>query len=434
MTGAAAGGVPLSLGQQALWFFQHMSPRSSAYHVPLAFRLTGPLRVDLLHAALDTVVRRHETLRTAFRQESDGEPYQVVLEPGAFDLPVHDLSTAAEAVEKTVADIVRTPFVLADGTPLRAAVLRTGPDEHVFVLVAHHIVSDGWSLRLMTDEISAAYRALGRGAVPEAELPALDVQYTDYALWQRDGLAMPEQEEALAYWERALAGVPTLDLADGRSRPRRPTYAADRLLAEVDPGVAAALHEHAKATGTSLFSLLAAAFTLAVHERTARTDIAFGTMLAGRVEPELEPLVGYFVNTVVLRVDLSDAPSPHVLADRLGAAMLGAIDHEAPFGSVVERLNPPRRPGRNPIYQVTMQLRTGGSAPGVLELPGITAHEIDVYQGQHAFDLTLTFIDSTAGLTISVEYSTEVFDRVWASDLAAQLVRILQALPEGTHD
>ncbi|NUT49374.1 MAG: hypothetical protein HOV94_19000 [Saccharothrix sp.] len=421
--------VPLSPGQQALWLFQHMSPRSSAYHVPIAFRLTGPLAVDALRGALDMVVRRHEVLRTAFRVDGDGEPYQEVLPPGRVDVPVHEAADA-DAAFKVVEDLVRAPFDLAEGRPIRAAVVRPAEHEHVFVVVLHHIVADGWSLRVLTDELSSAYRALWRGEEPK--LPHLDVQYADYALWQRE--LMSEMDDRIGYWARVLADLPAVDLAGGRPRPRRPSYTAERLLVDVPADVTRGLRALAAARGTSLFPLLAAAFAVVLRDRTGQADVAFGTLLAGRGEPELEPLVGYFVNLVVLRCDLSDDPSTTEVARRLGAAMLAAIDHEAPFGAVVERLAPPRAAGRNPLVQVTMQLRTGTSAPAVPDLPGVDAVELDVYQGQHAFDLTLTFLDLPDRLTVSAEYSTEVFDRAGARDLVDRIVRTLHALPEGNAD
>lgn len=408
-----------------------MSPRSSAYNVPIAFRLSGPLRVDLVRAALDLVVLRHESLRTAFRADEDGVPHQEVLPPDGVDVPLHDVADR-DAAAKLVEDVARTPFDLAGGRPIRAAVVRVADNDHLFVVVLHHIVGDGWSLRVLVEELSTAYRALWRGEEPA--LPRLEVQYADYALWQRDLLTPSEMDDRLAYWERTLVDVPAVDLTDGRVRSRRPTYAAARLLVDVPADVARAVRAHAAATGTSLFPQLATAFALALRQRTGGADVAFGTMLAGRVEPGLEPLIGYFVNLVVLRCDLSDDPPTAEVSRRLGAAMLAALDHEVPFTAVVARLAPPRAAGRNPIVQVAMQLRTGGSAPAVPDLPGVTAVELDVYQGQHAFDLTLTFLDTPDRLTISVEHSTEVFDPDWAAGLADQLVRTLHALPEGTAD
>lgn len=425
--------VPLSIGQQALWLFQYMSPRSCAYHVPLAFRLAGPVDVGLLRAALDVVTRRHEALRTAFRQDTEGTPYQIVLPWTPTDLPVYH-ATDDEAVATIVNDAARAPFDLAEGRPIRAVLIRLDRHDHVFVVVTHHIVSDGWSMRLLTQEISTAYRAMAGGEQPDAALPRLEVQYADYALWQREWWSGPELDSRLAYWQRTAEGLRGVDLTDGRARPRRPTYAADRLIVEVPRWVTDPLRAHTAATGASFFALLATAFTLLLRERTGEPDIAFGTMLAGRTEPELEHLVGYFVNLVMLRCDLRDDPTPAVVAKRLGTAMLAAIDHEAPFPAVVERLAPRRVAGRNPLFQITMQLRTGGSAPAPLRLPGVTVTEVDVYPGQHAFDLTVSFLDTPPALRISVEYTTEAFDRLWAADFADQLIRILHALSKGTSD
>lgn len=415
----------LSSGQEALWMFEQLVPGTAAYHVPLAFRLRGPLRTDLLDAALTLVVRRQEVLRTAFR-EDDGEPYQLVLPPAGAEVPLCEVADGAELAEALRRE-AREPFDLAGGRPFRLRLFRLGPEEHVLSLVMHHIATDGWSLRLLTDELSAGYAALLAGEDPEAALPELPVPYRRYAQWQRECFQGPELEQLLGHWEKELRGIPAVDLAAGRERPRRPSFAADRLVVRLDPELHRALTDLARAARVSLFSWLGAAFSLALTERTGRPDTAFATLFAGRGEPELEPLIGYFVNMVVLRADLADDPAFCELAARLNAANLRAIDHEVPFGSVVRHLAPARRPGRNPLAQVTLQLRTGGSAPGRPELPGVDCEDVDLYPGQHAFDATVTFIEDGPDFLLSIEYSTEVFDAPWAAGLADQLRALLRA-------
>ncbi|MER7667441.1 condensation domain-containing protein [Kitasatospora sp. NPDC096128] len=415
----------LSSGQEALWMFEQLAPGTAAYHVPLAFRLRGPLRADLLRAALTLVVRRQEVLRTAFREE-DGDPYQLVLPPTEAELPLHEVADGAE-LAAALHQEARDPFDLAAGRPFRLRLFRLGPEEHVLSLVMHHIATDGWSLRVLIDELSAGYAALLAGRAPETVLPELPVPYRRYARWQRECFQGPELEELLSHWAQELQDLPAVDLAPGRSRPRRPTFAADRLVVRLDPGLHRALTQLARTARVSLFSLLGAAFALALTERTGRPDTAFATLLAGRGEPELEPLIGYFVNMVVLRADLADDPAVTALAARLNAAGLAAIDHEVPFGTVVRRLAPARRPGRNPLAQVTLQLRTGGSAPGRPELPGVTSQDIDLYPGQHAFDATVTFIEDGPEFLLSIEYSTEAFNPAWAAGLAEQLHGLLRA-------
>ncbi|MBD0695410.1 condensation domain-containing protein [Streptomyces sp. CBMA123] len=418
----------LSSGQEALWMFEQLAPGTAAYHVPLAFRLRGPMRTDLLRAALTVVVRRQEVLRTAFR-EDDGEPYQQVLPPGEAELPLYEVADGDELAAALHRE-AREPFDLAAGRPFRLRLFRLGPEEHVLSLVMHHIATDGWSLRVLTDELSAGYAALLAGTDPEAALPELPVPYRRYARWQRDCFQGPELEELLGHWAEALRDAPTVDLADGRPRPRRPSFAADRLVVRLDPGLRRALTELARAARVSLFSWLGAAFSLALTERTGRPDTAFATLLAGRGEPELEPLIGYFVNMVVLRTDLADDPAFCELAARLNAANLRAIDHEVPFATVVRRLAPARSPGRNPLARVTLQLRTGGSSPGRPELPGVACEDVDLYPGQHAFDATVTFIEDGPDFLLSIEYSTEAFDAPWAAGLADQLRGLLRAAVE----
>ncbi|MFD7449828.1 condensation domain-containing protein [Kitasatospora sp. NPDC059827] len=418
----------LSSGQEALWMFEQLVPGTAAYHVPLAFRLRGPLRPELLRAALTLVVRRQEVLRTAFRAD-DGDPYQLVLPPGEAELPLCEVADGAELADALHRE-AREPFDLAAGRPFRLRLFRLGPEEHVLSLVMHHIATDGWSLRVLTDELSAGYAALLAGKDPEGVLPELPVPYRRYARWQRECFQGPELEELLGHWEAALRDLPAVDLAAGRSRPRRPSFAADRLVVRLDPELHRALTERARAARLSLFPLLGAAFSLALTERTGRPDTAFATLFAGRGEPELEPLIGYFVNMVVLRADLADDPTVEQLATRLNAATLAAIDHEVPFGAVVRRLAPARRPGRNPLAQVTLQLRTGGSAPGRPELPGVSCEDVDLYPGRHAFDATVTFIEDGPDFLLSIEYSTEAFDPAWAAGLAEQLPALLRAALE----
>ncbi|MFJ7243693.1 condensation domain-containing protein [Kitasatospora sp. NPDC098652] len=414
----------LSSGQEALWMFEQLVPGTAAYHVPLAFRLRGPLRPELLRAALTLVVRRQEVLRTAFRAD-DGDPYQLVLPPGEAELPLCDTTDGAELAAALHRE-AREPFDLAAGRPFRLRLFRLGPEEHVLSLVMHHIATDGWSLRVLLHELSAGYAALLAGQDPEAVLPGLPVPYRRYAQWQREYYQGPELEEMLDHWEKELRDLPAVDLAAGRPRPRRPTFAADRLVVRLDPALHRALTDLARAARGSLFSLLGAAFALALTERTGRPDTAFATLLAGRGEPELEPLIGYFVNMVVLRADLTDDPAFCELAARLNVSSVRSIDYEVPFGSVVRRLAPARRPGRNPLAQVTLQLRTGGSAPGRPELPGVVSEDVDLYPGQHAFDATVTFIEDGPDFLLSIEYSTEAFDAPWAAGLADQLQELLR--------
>ncbi|MEV7327292.1 condensation domain-containing protein [Micromonospora sp. NPDC093244] len=424
-------GAPLAFGQEALWLHQQVRPSSSAYNVPVAYRLTGPLRIDLLRTALEVIVRRQEALRTVFPEDESEEPFQQVLPVDELYLSHHDLTGAdAQEVREAVDDLARKPFDLLVDRPLRAAVFRLGDEDHVVVFVMHHIVSDGWSLRILLNELSMAYQALWRGADPLAVLPRLPVRYTDYAWWQREWPHPAELDARLAYWEGALAGAPTLDLANGRPRSPRPSFAADRLIVPVPASAADNARPRAAAAGTSLFALLAAAFAMVLRRRTGESDVAFGTMLVGRVEPEFEPLIGYFVNLVVLRCAVSDDAAVEAVARSLGPTMLAAIDHEVPFSSLVKRLAPRRTSGRNPIVQVAMQLRTGGSAPATLDLPGVSPVELDVYQGEHTFDLICTFLDTTSGLAISLEYPTEVFDHCWATEFADDLIELLNR-PEG---
>ncbi|MEO3746496.1 condensation domain-containing protein, partial [Plantactinospora sp. B5E13] len=323
---------PLSFGQEALWFIEQLSPGGSSYNVPRVYRLRGAVDLAALRAALTVVVRRHEVLRTVYRA-TDGVPHQVVL-PAGVELPVTDLADlpAAQAAERAMreaAEEARRPFDLAAGPLFRARVVRLAEAEYLLCLTMHHICTDGWSLGVIAEELSEAYAALAAGREPA--LPELPVQFGDFAVWQREWLRGDALERRLGYWQERLAGVPALELPADRPRPPVPSFSAEAFTDRRDARFCARLRAFAQEHGVSLFVVLAAAVKVVLSRYSGQDDVAVGATVLGRDEPELERLVGYFTNLVVLRTDLSGDPSFVELLGRVRDVTLGAYDNEVPF-------------------------------------------------------------------------------------------------------
>ncbi|HUG37547.1 MAG TPA: amino acid adenylation domain-containing protein, partial [Candidatus Limnocylindrales bacterium] len=459
---AADDGHPLaSFGQRRLWFLDRLDPGSPRYNLPHALLLAGSLDVAGLGAALDAVVERHATLRTAFTLDG-GEPRQIVVPHRPLELPVTDiagLEPAARAVrlrEAIDAD-AREPFDLTRGRVLRARLVRLGADEHVLVLVVHHIAADAWSMAVLFRELSSVYRARREGASPA--LPPLRATYADLALRQRAHLAGPAAETALEYWQRRLAGAPlALDLSwrrgafaapapDGRGVtpagqfPRRGAFAAPapdgravsppshvgaRLAIEVPPALQAALLDLGRRESATLFMILLAGLAALVHRYTGLEDFVLGAPVAGRTETEAEPLIGFFVNTLALRLDTSGDPPFGELLARVRDTVLGAYAHqELPFERLVEALRLPRDATRSPLVQVAVALHQ--SPLDALDLPGVGATALDVDTGASVFDLTLFVVQSSGGLRVVAEYSTDLFDAGTITQIVERWLRVLGA-------
>jgi amino acid adenylation domain-containing protein len=417
---------PLSFPQLRLWFLNELEPGLLAYNLPVRLRLRGPLDVGALERALNDLAERHEALRTAFVRGRT-EPLQRVLPPRFVPLREIDLSRRASGglreLDTLVADDVATPFDLERGRLFRATLYRVAADDHVLLLVLHHIVFDGWSISLLLSELSELYRAMTSGA--GAELPELPIQYGDFAAWQReqaDGHA-----DGLAYWRTTLAGAPpeTTLIPD---RPRAQQQAAGgRVQIEIDRATvdrAAAVAGRERAT---LFMVLLAAFATLLRRHTSQDDVVIGTPTAGRPRLELEPLIGCFANTVVLRTDVGGNPSFRELVGRVRAVALGAFEHEEiPFERIVEELRPSRTLGRNPIFQVMMSFATGPEAD--LDFGGLAAELEDVPIAAAQFDLTLELAPtSTGNLVAAVEYDRGLFEAETAAGVADQFVTLLDA-------
>jgi amino acid adenylation domain-containing protein len=404
--------LPLTLGQEQLWFLSELSPGNSAYNVLHAYRLFGPLDVDILRQALIHEMNRHEALRATFNADA-GIPYQVVRESAVDALTVEDLTGLAapareEAVQHALREEADQPFDLRSGPLYRFRLLRTGPQEHVLWFCFHHIVTDGWSSGILYDELPEVYRALRDGDEPQ--LGPLPGRYVDFARWQREeqqGL----MEEQLRYWEERLGGIQVLDLPADRARPANPDHRGAEASVEVPPALLSAVRATAHQHGVSVLMLLATGLTAVLARYTGREDIPLGISMLGRTEPEHEQIVGLFTNMIVLRSDLSGDPTMAELLVSTGDALLDAYDYQgAPFGAVVERVQPVRDASRNPLFQVCLQLVGAGNSGGNLTLPDIVAESLHAPVVRSRFDLTLNCVESADSLRIDVEYAAELFD------------------------
>ncbi|HEV2859768.1 MAG TPA: amino acid adenylation domain-containing protein, partial [Pyrinomonadaceae bacterium] len=423
------GALPLSFAQQRLWFLDQLEGGNPIYNLPTALRLRGALDVGALRRTLNEIVRRHESLRTVFRADG-GEPAQVILPEQPVEMPLLNLAELPEAEREAEAERLaraeaREGFDLARGPLLRAALLRLRDDEHVLLFTMHHIVSDGWSSGVLVREVAALYEAYARGA--ESPLPELPVQYADYAVWQRRWLRGEVLERQLAYWEKQLDGRPAvLEFPTDHPRPAVLTFRGAALNFELPEQLTEELRALGRREGVTLYMTLLAAFQTLLSRYTGQHDIVVGSPIANRRRREIEPLIGFFVNTVVLRTDLSGDPSFRQLLGRVREVTLGAYAHQdVPFELLVERLQPERDLSRTPLFQMMFALQ---NAPGdELKLPGLALGRMDVAGDTTHFDLTLQLEESERGLAGVVEYSLDLFEE----ESIRLLTRRLQSLLEG---
>jgi amino acid adenylation domain-containing protein len=419
---------PLSFAQQRLWFLHRLEPDSPLYNIPATLRLEGPLDVEALERALAEIVRRHEALRTVFTAE-DGEPVQVVQPASGFVLRREPLADGGGDPAERVRDAVRLeaarPFDLAAGPLFRATLFRVSGEEHVLVLNMHHVVSDGWSLGVLFGELAALYDAFRRGE--PSPLPPLPIQYADFAVWQREHLRGAALEAQLAFWKEHLAGAPpVLELPTDRPRPAVQSHRGALVPFAVDAGPAQALQKLGRSEGATLFMVLLAAFQVLLSRWARQDDVVVGTPIAGRTRPETEGLIGFFVNTLALRSDLSGDPTFRELLARVRQTMVAAQAHQdLPFERLVEVLHVERSPGHSPVFQVLLATH-GPAAP--LEFGGVRATLFGADTDTAKFDLSLVVQESGAGLECVLEYATALFKAATIERMAEHLRTLLQAV------
>jgi amino acid adenylation domain-containing protein len=426
--------LPLSWAQQRLWFIDRLDHAGgSAYHVPAALRLRGTLDRAALQATLDRVVARHENLHTTFISV-DGSPRQeIARESGGFALVDHDLRHLDDAMRvAAVADLsaeeARAPFDLSSGPLIRGRLLRLSDDEHVLLVTQHHIVSDAWSIGVLMREVSALYTAFTRGE-PDP-LPPLSIQYADYAVWQRQWLQGQVLQDQLDFWRGHLAGAPPLlELPTDRPRPPVQSYAGDRVPIQLPAELTQALRALSQRHGATLFMTLLAGWSVLLSRLSGQDEVVVGTPVANRGRAEVEPLIGFFINTLALRVDLQADPSVAALLAQIKTTMLGAYAHQdLPFEQVVEALQPARDLGQTPLFQVMLTL-DNTPAGGVLTLPGLELTVLDTQSRHKAhFDLRLLLGDAGGDLRGELEYATDLFDRATVERMVAQWMQLLRGM------
>ena len=423
-------GLPLSFAQQRLWFLHRLDPQSTFFNVPLVLRVRGTLSIAAMQRAADTVVERHEALRTTFELEGD-QTFQRVAKAGSVPMPIVSLDAVSEAARATLAErLVRremaTPFDLASGPVFRMHVIRLAEDEHVVVVMLHHIVSDAWSIGVLIRELVACYAAYAGGDEPA--LPRLPVQYADFAVWQRRWLSGPVLDQQLAYWREQLADVIGQgDLFPRRIRKSRPSRRRAYHTAAVSAESTTALKRLSRRHHATLFMTLLAAWDVVLHAETGRTVFVVGTNIANRRDARLELLVGFFINQLVLRADLSGDPSFEALLIRVRAVTLGAYDHQdLPFERLVEALRPARDAGRHPLFQVLFAFE---NTPGAsVTLPGLELQPYPVDRRETTGDLILTMTERPDGLSVLLEFDADLFEDATVARLSNKLLAVIDAI------
>ncbi|HEY7767794.1 non-ribosomal peptide synthase/polyketide synthase [Longimicrobium sp.] len=420
--------LPLSFAQERLWFIDRMEPGSAVYNIPMAWRLGGELDVAALERALGEIVRRHESLRTVFT-EVDGSPVQVIAPFGGFVVPVEDLSATGDAdreaaVRRRAGEGARRPFDLAAGPLFRAALLRVDAGDHVLLISMHHIVSDGWSMGVLLRELSALYAAYRDGA--ESPLAELEVQYADFAVWQREQLAGEALDGQMAYWKEQLAGAPELlELPTDHPRPAVQTYRGESVAVNFSPELLERLQALGRNEGATLYMVLLGAFQVLLSRYGGGEDVVVGSPIAGRTRGEVEEVIGFFINTLVLRTDLSGDPGFREVLRRVREVTLGAYEHQdVPFEKLVAELQPGRSLSHSPLFQAMFALQNAADPGG--ELPGLTVGGVGADAGIAKFDLSLTLGATAEGLRGGVNYSTDLFERGTIERMLGHLQRVLE--------
>ena len=435
--------LPLSFAQRRLWFLEQFHGPGTAYNLPCAWRLRGPVDAAALTAALGDVVARHESLRTVFAIE-DGEPYQRIIPAGEAQVPVMVATASHGDLGRLVEEAARREFDLATELPLRASLFSLADDEHVLVLLCHHIASDGWSMQILMADLGTAYAARRDGRQPD--WPDLAVQYADYALWQRELLGRDAADGGvlagqIEYWRQALAGLPDeLALPFDRQQPAEQSQRGSVIRWQLaDAGLHATLAELAREHQATVFMVLHAGLAALLSRMGAGTDIPLGAPAAGRTDEVMHDLIGFFVNTLVLRADLSGDPGFGELLDRVRETVLAAqARQDVPFEHLVEMLNPVRSASRHPLFQVMIADEDVGAVDW--RLPGLQIEAEPVPDVAAKFDLTLGFRQdhdadgAPAGISAFFEYAGGLFDRATIQALAGRLTGLLHQAADHPQD
>ncbi|MGZ8149252.1 pyoverdine non-ribosomal peptide synthetase PvdD [Pseudomonas aeruginosa] len=419
----------LSYAQERQWFLWQLEPESAAYHIPSVLRLRGRLDLDALQRSFDSLVARHETLRTRFRLDGD-EARQEIAASMALPLDIVALGPLEEgALARQVETTIARPFDLERGPLLRVSLLRLAEDDHVLVLVQHHIVSDGWSMQVMVEELVQLYAAYSRGL--ELALPALPIQYADYALWQRSWMEAGEKERQLAYWTGLLGGEqPVLELPFDRPRPVRQSHRGAQFILELDIDLSQALRRVAQQEGATAFALLLASFQALLYRYSGQADIRVGVPIANRNRVEIERLIGFFVNTQVLKADLDGRMGfDELLAQARQRALEAQAHQDLPFEQLVEALQPERSLSHNPLFQVLFNYQSEARGNGqAFRFDELQMESVQFDSRTAQFDLTLDLTDEEQRFCAVFDYATDLFDASTVERLAGHWRNLLRGI------
>jgi acyl carrier protein len=419
--------LPLSFAQQRLWFLDQLAPGGAAYAVAGAFSISGPLDVDALARSLNDVVRRHEVLRTRIAVGADGEPMQVIVESLQVPLPVTDLRGRSRAeLRRRIDEEAHRPFDLTAGPLLRTELLWIGDQEHVLLITMHHIVSDGWSQGIFVREVVTLYQSALAGA--PARLPELPIQYADYALWQRQWQRAEVLERQLAYWRARLADAPlVVDLPFDRPRPASSTLTTAHYVIAISKELTDALKLAIRQVAVTPFMALLSAYAIVLRHWSGQADLLIGTDIANRTHVEIEGLIGFFVNQLVLRVDLSSNPTLDGVLAQVRETTLGAYAHQdLPFDTLVAELRPPRAASLLPFFQTKFVLQNAPAES--FQLPGLSIANSRSASGEAKCELLTTAWEAAGAIRFDFEYAVELFDPTTIDQFGARLIATLEQL------
>ncbi|MEU9512926.1 amino acid adenylation domain-containing protein [Micromonospora sp. NPDC048169] len=414
--------VPLSYAQERVWFMDQLAPGEAAYHIAVPLRVRGPLDVDALRAALTGLAERHESQRTRFPADADGRPTVVVADTA--DVPLTVVDAPDEAAAQALVDAAAAePFDLANGPLLRALLIRLAADDHVLFLAQHHIVGDGWSVDVLLRDLITLYRG--------GEPPALPIQYGDFAVWEAQELDGPQARAHVDYWKQRLAGITPLELPLDRARPATQTYRGDFVEFQLDPAATEALNALTRDSGGTLFMTLLAAYQVLLARHAGQDDFAIGASVAGRSAPELENVVGMFINMLPLRADLAGDPTFAELLERTRRTVLDGFEHgEVPFAKVVHELGLPRDVSRSPVFQTMFVLQNYemGRFRGVSRTDEVTFSWTPMELRATRFDFELHAVETVDGLWGKLVFNTDLFDRATVERMAQRWTALLDAV------
>jgi amino acid adenylation domain-containing protein len=425
------GELPASFAQMRLWFFDQLEPQSPTYNIPLAIRMSGKLDIHVFRRSLDEIARRHEVLRTSFKIGRRGQPIQIIEPPKPVELSIIDLEPFPTTIRDSKAiemaeESARKPFDLNRAPLWRINLFRNSNDEYLFLLVMHHSISDGWSKEIFLQELAKIYEAYSNGR--PSPLPEITVQYVDYAAWQRERLKGERLEALFDYWKTQLKGdLPVLELPLDYPRPAAQTFSGENYYFRLPGPILESLKSFSQDEGATIFMSLMAVFDILLWRYTGQTDLLIGTPISNRERRELEGLIGYFVDTLVIRGNVSGNPSAREVVCRIREAALGAFENrELPFEKLVDGLDLERNLSYTPIFQVMFALQNAPAMP--VEIHGLRMERLEIETGTSMFDLTLVVTEIEQGLDCYFEYNIDLFNAETVRRMASHFQTLLSSM------